>query len=297
MSDLIRDNYKHILAMILVNGVFMLNSYAATDAPDPIGNFSLPPSQRPGAFFSYGSNIINPGQVQGRVTPNTLKARGQRYIGSSLYLLYGTSATTSLLFSLPITPSATVASHHFAGIGDMGLQGEYAFYKRASTYDTEQAAMLAGFSVPSGARGLSYQTSSYFLGATYNHMLVDWIWFAAPGVLLFGGNQNNRLKPCYFYEAGVGRNISSQSGQHIFTWFLEVNGQSGQSNASVIEKARSGQELIPSGTLLYFSPSLWFSSQKWIIRAGLSLPIEQHWSNPRIRTDYYAITSITYTFN
>ncbi|MCX7115057.1 MAG: hypothetical protein NTW08_04045 [Gammaproteobacteria bacterium] len=285
------------IKIMLVFCFLTTNSHAALPEPDAIGNFSLPRSQRPAAFFSFGSNILNPGQLQGRFKPNLLKGNKLQYIGSNLDLLFGTSTRTSLLLILPTTPSETLNHHHVSGFGDMGIQGQYAVYQRISRSDTEQASVIARLSAPTGTQGVSYNTASYFIGGTYNHSFVDWIWFAAPGVLLFDHRQDRSKGPSYYYEVGVGRNISSQPGRYICAWFLELNGQYDQTSTVPLPEAfQSNQGKLLDGNILYFSPSLWFSTPKWIIRTGFSIPIEQHWANPGTRVDYYAGAGIAYTF-
>lgn len=288
-----------LLAFVFWCCLFVLTSNASTsEEPPPIGNFSLPRSQRPGSFYSFGSNIIGPGQLVARTLPNLFKSTGSYSIGSGATLLYGTSAKSSLLFSVPITPYTTNRTSHHAGLSDVGLQGEYAIYERASSKDSELGALLAGFTVPSGASALSYGTFSYFFGGTYSHSWIDWIFFAAPGILQFGGNPKSRLGTRCYYELGVGRNISSQSGEYIFTGFLEVNGQYDKKNASPKPVThQSGGSILSDGNLLFVSPSLYFSTQKWVLELGVSWPITQFWLGTQNEVNYFVGSAIAYTFD
>lgn len=77
--------YVSLITVFFLN---IVNLYAAAaEQPYPIGNFSLPRSQRPGADYSFGSNILDAGQAQVHVVPDVFKTTGQRYIDSSVRLL------------------------------------------------------------------------------------------------------------------------------------------------------------------------------------------------------------------
>lgn len=298
-----RQNMRIILlAIIVLYNFFVFESAYASSMevpPDPIGNFSLPESQRPGAFYSFGSNIIAPGQVLARVTPNLFQETGRRFVGSASSILYGTSEKSSLLFTLPMTPSVTGGIGRHAGFGDVGLQGEYEVYKRSSSTDSQKGGVIAGFTVPSGTKGFSSDTFSYFIGGAFSHTWTNWIVFAAPGLLQFsGGSSDKRLGARTYYELGVGRNISSQPGEYIFAGFLEVNGQYDKQNPSIHPVTHnSGGSVLSDGNLLFISPSLFFSTKKWVLEAGVSVPITQYWLGTRKKVDYFIGTAIAYTFN
>lgn len=288
------------MRFILLVIILLVESVHASvlETPPPNGNFALPRSQQPGAAYSFGSNILDPGQLQGRTTPNIFKSTGRRDIGSGVTLLYGTSEKTSLLFSLPITPSRTGGQGRHAGLGDAGLQGEYEFYRRSSFKSIQKAAVLASFTLPTGTKDFSSEHVSYFIGGTFNQTWTDWIVFAAPGLLRFGGNPKNRPAPRYYYELGVGRNLTSQSGDYILTGFVEVNGQYDPKEPSPTPVTRnSGGNILSDGNLLFFTPSLFFSTKKWIVELGVSLPVTQHWIGTRKQVNYYAGTAIAYTFD
>ena len=289
--------FKLIIALWC--GFLMISANASTsDEPPATGNFALPRSQRPASFYSFGSNIIDKGQLLARTTPNLFKTTEARYIGSGATLLYGTSSNSSLLFSLPMTPSSKDRHEEHSGFGDGGLQGEYAFYQHSSVKDTEQAAIISGFTLPSGTSRIGVGTFSYFIGGVYHHVWKDWVWFAAPGLLQFRGNPTIRLAPRGYYELGVGRNIAAQSGEYIFTGFLEVNGQYDGKNPSRTPVTRSsGGSVLSDGNLLFFSPSLWLSTQHWAFEFGVSLPITQHWIGTRNQVNYYLGSAVAYTFN
>lgn len=288
-----------ILRMAFVYFFLISHIYASEiKQPIPIGNFSLPRSQRPGALYSFGSNIIEPGQLIGKIQPNIYEDSKTRDVGSGGTLLLGTSKKTSLLFSLPITASTRPSQDgRTAGIGNIGLQGEYELYHRTSLNDTEQLAFISGFAVPSGTEHFSSPNFSYFFAGTYNHTWQDWIFFAAPGLLQWGGDPKTRTAPRLYYNAGLGRNILSKSGEYIFAGFFEVNGQHDNKNRSAVPVTRnSGGRLYSDGNILYISPSLFFSTPKWLLQFDVSIPMTQTWLGTRDRVDYFAGISIAYTF-
>ncbi|MDP3560365.1 MAG: hypothetical protein Q8R79_08485 [Legionellaceae bacterium] len=288
------------LTLSVLACLFSIKGYTEDreETPLPIGNFSLPQSQQPASIYSFGSNILEPGQAQINFTPNVFKSTGERYIGGGSTLLYGTSKTTSLLFSVPATLSFTNGQVTHTGFGDLGLQGEYEFYHRASSKDKEHLAALAGFTVPSGDTHFTAGKFSYFFGGTYSHAWYNWLWFFAPGVLKFTGPPHKRLATRYYYEFGVGRNLGSQSGRYIFTGFLELNGQYDDQNPTDKPVTlESGGRVLSKGNLLFFTPSLWYSTPHWALKLGLSWPVTQDWLGTRNAVNYYAASSIIYTMN
>lgn len=50
---------------------------------------------------------------------------------------------------------------------------------------------------------------TYFIGATYSRMLVDWYGFIAPGALFASKKNSIQQGTQYYYNLGIGRNIKS----------------------------------------------------------------------------------------
>lgn len=280
-----------ILAIIV-----SVTAYSTTPIePPPIGNFSLPTSQRPGAFYSFGSKILGEGKVQARITPNIFKDTTAQFIGMPSTLQWGVSDDISLLYTLPATLDKAFRSDHeikhTSGLGNMGLQGDYQFYERGSHIDKENAGLLLGFTVPSGKRSVSSSVPSYFVGATYTHTWIEWLWFAAPGYLVYEGERKDRPANQWYWELGVGKDLASESKAFCFTGFLEVNGQISEKKPTFTRG-----ELFTNGYILFFSPSLFYANQRWIAQLGYSVPIVQHWVGTKEKVTYFTAFTLIRTF-
>ncbi len=285
------------LATVFAFYAITSNAYAtAIDQPYPIGNFSLPRSQRPGADYSFGSTIIDAGQAQIHVVPDIFKATRQRFFDYSLRLLYGTTDHTSLLLELPMSTVTTRDVHNKSGFDNFTIQGDYEFYNHPSSTDIEKASLIGSFSPPTGDLGT--RACTYFIGSVYNHSWSEWMWYAAPGISQFIKHNGEQPAPRVYYELGVGRNISSETGRYIVTGFLEINGQyDPRIFTSHPVTHSSGGSVLSNGHLLFFSPSLFFSNPQWLFQIGVSLPITQHWLGTRDKVDYATAAGIAYTIN
>ena len=270
-------------------------------APLHIGNFSLPSSQQPGAFYSFGSNIIKKGQCQIAFTPDIFKSTGERYIEYSTNILYGTTEKSSLLLIIPSELEYKNKNNnlHYYGFGDITLQGEYAFYDQASYIDTKQIAGIFGITVPSGAQKIGYQRAAYFIGSTINYVAQEWLSYLSPGVLLFAGSEKIRPGTQWYVDLGVGKNITSKANQHIALALLEINAQYNATSPSdkFTPRTKQSGNVVTDGYLFYLSPSLFYSTPSMIYQVGFSVPIVQHWANTSNVVDYYVACNLTWTLN
>lgn len=285
-----------VVSLLLAQLISIQLLHASTTiSPLPIGNFALPRSQQPGAFYSFGSNILEVGQAQLHANPDIFKETRQRYIDYGVRLLYGTSESTSLLLTLPMS-TETVQSVSTSGFGNFGIQGEYQFYRKASLTDVKKASIIASFTPPTG--NLGTQAYTYFIGGVYNQTWLHWLWYTSAGISQFIKHNGSQPAPRVYYELGAAKNLASESGKYIVTGFLEVNGQYDPKNPTDHPVTRhSGGSVLSDGYLLFFSPSLFLANQKWILQIGVSIPIDQHWLGTRDKVDYFAAAGIAYTIN
>jgi hypothetical protein len=260
---------------------------ASTSEPPTIGNFSLPTSQQPAPFYSFGQNIVNKGDAQYFLTPNGSKSKTSDYFELSSSFLYGLSDKASVLLTIPYLMNNTSGIAHSSGYSDLNVQGEYAFYNSSNSQFTTQATLLGGISFPTGSQHeippTGYDCPVYFVGGTYNSMFVNWLWFASTGLQQPSNTGEIHYKPQLFYQSGLGHILSSMSNHYIFLGLLELNGQTnGADKASRFTRFNSNQNTV------YLTPSLWFSTKKLIFQVGVSLPVAQRLSNSQAKTDYYA---------
>ena len=284
-----------LLETILISFVF--NLYASTPRPGTQphkGNFSLPISQQPGPLISFGQNIIQKNQLQVYLFPNYLSEPNQYYLTVAPALVYGLSDKASLFLTFPVAADYVFNTQHSSGYGDTGVQGEYAFYNHDTYQYSDQATIVGGITLPTGSPykrpmvGLG--SASYFIGGTYNHLTVDWMFFTSPGALLLKPAPNLKFSTQYLYQAGIGRNIKSIPDKYIFFALLELDGQ--------YSKNRIRFDAIDSnlsGNILLATPSLWISTKQFIAQLGIGFPVTKRWINPQNNIQYYASATLTWT--
>lgn len=172
----------HIKTGILV--LIILSQYCwgtevAKPEPPQIGLFSLPSSQQPGPFRSFGQNIIDKNQIQIFGEVNYLHYSSINYSWDAIpTFTYGLNDTSSIFLSVPYSLRNVSKSNHSSGIGDGILQGEYAFYSDSNATFYTTATMVGNVTLPTGSYHKNPQTGlgspSFFGGVTYNQMWVDW---------------------------------------------------------------------------------------------------------------------------
>ena len=151
------------------------------EAPPKIGNFALPSSQQPAALFGFGGNIISGGEVQLNLFADAFSGKDKTVIDIIPGALFGVTDTFSIYLNLPVTPKFKDRGHHSDSFEDFYLQFEYAFYNKSSFTCTDQATVVANITTPTGSITKSpptgYGSPSIFLGGTYYHTTVDWVFF------------------------------------------------------------------------------------------------------------------------
>jgi len=245
-----------------------------SDQPLPIGNFSLPISQQPGPLVSFGQNIIEKGELQ-------LFVYADAFIGKNNYLtdvipaiLYGITDQLSFFFNVPFSPGNKDRANRSSGIEDIFAQLEYAFYTRNSSYSSDQATIVANVAFPTGSStkipATGFGSYSYFLGATFNHMEINWFVFTSPGFEFTTSHHGTKFGYQLLYQFGFGRYIPSPCGW-IFAWMVEFDGQYTWKN-----RIKGAIDPNSGGNTIYVNPSIWVSTKKIIFQLGPGFPIVQH---------------------
>lgn len=242
--------------------------------PEEIGNFALPTSQQPGPFVSFGQNILDQGQVQLFLLTNA-------FIGKNSYLtnilpsvLYGITDDLYFFFTVPFSPGNKDKDQHSSGLEDLVAQLEYAFYTKKSSDSVDQATLVANVTFPTGSStknpATGFGSSSFFIGATFNHMEIDWFFFTSPGAVLTTSRHGTKFGDQLLYQFGLGRNIPSPTGW-IFAWMVEFDGLFAWRN-----RIKGVTDPNSGGNVIYATPSIWISSKNIILQVGAGYPIVQH---------------------
>lgn len=265
----------------------------SSEEPPKKGNFSLPVSQQPGPFISFGQNIIEKGQTQ-------IFIFGDRFIGRKNYLtdifpgiLYGISDDWSIYFNAPFSPGNREEFYRSSGLEDIYLQLEYVFYSAQNSYSTDQATVVGSTIFPTGSAfrtpPTGFGSNSFFIGGTYNHTTVDWLTYTSHGVTLTTSNHQTKFGNQFYYQFGFGRNIATPQGW-IFLGLIEINGLLAGKN-----KIKNSFDPNSGGNNIFLNPSIWISSEKMILQFGVGFPLVQalRGDQPKKFMSFYANVGIT----
>lgn len=311
------------ITLLKFRGLFLLlciyannsesNDLSLANEPPTIGNYSLGSSQQPGPLFSFGQNIVDKNQLIVSYNPSYLYSRGQNIVEGDPSLLYGITDSMSLLVTLPYALRYDNGGKTQSGIGDLAIDLEYAFYNFENSRYSDQATIILSPTFPiSNLDSISkkdhpsqrisgfsrkntpsnFNAVSYFIGSSYSRTLINWYGFVAPGVLLIEEQDSVQQGTQYYYNLGIGHNIKSEEKKYIFAGLLEFNGQ-------YSSKTKFKSNTVPNtgGNIIYATPSLWFSTPKFVVQIGISLPITQYWYGNQSNISYYTSSIITWTIH
>lgn len=305
--------FRGLLILALINYLNLaLAEDSKANSPPNTGNFALAPAQQPIPFFSFGQNIVDKNQLSISYNPSYLYSRTQQIIQGTPSVLYGLTNSASVLITIPYALSYTNGHQNLAGMGDVAVDWEYAFFNHENSYYSEQATVIFSNTFPIGtAKGnrqkdLSMRISgfsrknapssldafSYFVGATYARTLTDWYGYIAPGALFIDKKNSIQLGTQYYYNLGIGHHINSVEQQYLVFGLVEISGQ-------YSDKTQLASHTVPNtgGSIVYATPSLWFSTPKFGVQIGISLPLIQSWYGNQSNISYYASSILTWTIN
>lgn len=264
------------------------------EAPPKIGNFALPSSQQPAALFGFGGNIIDEGEVQLNVFSDAFRGKDRTVIDVIPGVLFGVTDTFSIYFNFPFTPKFQDREHHSSGFEDFFFQFEYAFYNKSTFTYTDQATVVANITVPTGSIKKNPPTGfgapGFFVGGTYYHTTVEWVFFTAQGAILTTSNHKSKIGDFFLYQFGIVRNIPSPEG-FVYACQLELDGQYQRKN-------RLLGKIDPNsgGNAIYVTPSLWISSKEIAIQFGVSVPVNQNLFGNQRKFDYALNFNLAWSF-
>lgn len=224
------------------------------------GNLSLPPVTQIGPLVSFGQLLIG----EKALLP---EFSGVYYETEEGYLntlapnvIYGIKDNLSVYFVVPFTPKSRSGSFHSSGMEDVFLQLEYGYFSRSGSDYTLQGTIVGNVQFPTGSSKkfppTGFGSFSYFVGTTFSYLSTNWYAFVSPGV-----NITKKFGNAYLYEWGFGRYIDQLSPPGwVFDLLFEFDG-------TYVDKTGSN--------LIFLTPSIWLSSERWIFQFGAGWPILQ----------------------
>lgn len=117
-----------------------------------------------------------------------------------------------------------------------------------------------------------FGSPAFFLGFTAGRLATDWYCYTSYGsILTTRHGHHNKAGNAFFYQAGLGRNISYATDKWILSWLLEFDGIYEQK-----ERIDGEKDDNSGGNNIYLCPSLFFSTQNLILEFGVAPAIFSH---------------------
>ncbi|HSW75578.1 MAG TPA: hypothetical protein VLG50_00895 [Candidatus Saccharimonadales bacterium] len=262
-----------------------------------IGNLALPTSQQPGPLLGFGQNIVDKHDLQVFAYVDYLNGTLKSFTEVWPTLLYGIKDYLSLFIQLPIAAQSRQNNRITHGLQDLLVQFEYALYEKNKETATNQITVVANMTFPTSCIAKQLPSAyggspSFFFGLTASHMGQYWYPFAATGVIITTPHNHVKLGNQFLYEWGLSKNISYRADKWIFNWMLEMHGLYKQrtSVAGKINRNSGENEIL-------FGPSLWFSTQNFIIQGGIAGSVYYKlFGNQKNKDKYYSAIDIGYKF-
>ena len=264
------------------------------EAPPRIGNFALPISQQPAALFGFGGNIINKDEVQLYFFADEFIGKKKVTVDLIPSVLFGITDDLSIFFNFPFTPLLRDGRDRSQGLEDFFVQLEYEFYDKKTVRYENQATIVGNVTVPTGSTkkrpATGFGAPSFFIGATFYHVMVDWFMFTSDGAILTTSDHGTKIGDQFLYQCGLGRNIPSPQGW-VYAWMLEVDGQYSKKN-----RFRGDIDNNSGGNFIFATPSLWISSKEILLQFGVSFPLQQNLFGKQNKFDYALNLNVAWSF-
>jgi len=260
-----------------------------------IGNFALPISQQAGPLFSFGQNMPGKGVLQAVAFGNQLKGTRQSFSEFVPSVLYGITDRISIFIELPVAVKFKQKQFVSRGLSDLIIQLEGVTYIHETTKMVNEITFVGNMSFPTGSFTKNPPTGTgsprFFLGFTASHSEKAWYYFTSLGGIITTFHKNTKIGNQFLYQFGLGRNIAYKTDAWILNWLIELEGIFGQrSEAAGIIDRNSG------GNTLLLGPSLWFSTQRFIIQGGILAVVSDRPFGIQVKNQYLAAAYVGWTF-
>ncbi|HSC24603.1 MAG TPA: hypothetical protein VLB80_00090, partial [Candidatus Babeliales bacterium] len=235
------------------------------------GNFSLPVSQQPGPLIAFGQNIVDKGEWLVLTRVDQLKAHKKSFIEVAPSVIYGINDTISLFIELPIATKFQLNNNVARGIGDLLVQCEGVVYAKETAIMANVITLVGNIGLPTSSAhtepliGLGGGSTTVFFGFTASHTGQDWYYFVSSGANLTTSRKGTKFGNQFLYEGGISKNICYKVDSWIFNGMIEFDGIYKQRDK--INRVIDGNS---GGNQLFFYPSLWFSTQRFLGQFGVS---------------------------
>lgn len=290
---------RSYLRIALLSVSFTLFSYKAygrgyEQAPCTTGNFALPGSQQPGAFISFGQNILDKDQVQVYLDGMDIIGKHQNFYSMETGIIYGITDSFSALLAIPYAVRFKEDHECSSGLADIALQLEYAVFTKEFSCSCHEVTIVANASFPTGSSHKSPPTGfgsvGYFIGPTYSYTGPYWFAFTSYGAEFPTTHNGTKFGNAYLYQFGFGRNIANTKNW-VLAWVVEFDGTFEERT-----KVKGVTNPDSGGNVIYVTPSFSASSKDWIFQFGFGFAVQQHLFGNQNRNKYLAAFTIERSF-
>ena len=257
-----------------------------TVQPPSLGNFSVPAASQIAPLIGFGQLIIGAKALLPQLSGSYARAHDDYTHLITPSVIYGIRDDLSLFLAAPFTPRSREKNAHAAGLEDMLLQGEYAFFSVSRANYNLQATVVANVQFPTGSNKKTPPTGNgsftYFLGATFSFLSPYWYAFASTGADLTTQHDGKKFGNAYLYQWGFAKYIAQLSPKGwIFELMLEFDG-----TYTKKDKIHGATDPDSGGNTLLITPSIWLSSKRWIFQWGVALPLLQNLNGHQEKLQY-----------
>jgi hypothetical protein len=261
-----------------------------------IGNLSLPSSQQPGPLIAFGQNIVNKKDLQLFTYVDSLQGYRKSLTEFVPTLLYGIRDDLSLFIQLPVAAKFKIDNCTVTGVEELLVQFEYALYEKTQLTYTNQITLVTNITISSGSDFAGFRRAEdgtvFFLGFTTSHTGTNWYPFASLGTRITTKNSmNNKSGNQFLYDIGLSKNIKYQPDKYIFNWMIEFTGFYEQKSKvqGIINPSSGGNSIL-------LGPSFWFSSERFILQAGVSWVVYEKLFGKQNKNKYYIAVDCGWKF-
>jgi hypothetical protein len=284
---------KPLIFMLLV-----VSSWSFGRKPDQLreGFLALPSSQQPSNLFSTGGNIVDAHDLKAVLLPLYTRGKDKKLVEIVPGILYGVSDNFSIFLNVPFAAKNKIATKSSAGIEDIFVQAEYAFFNKDEYAYSLQNAIIGALYLPTGSTKKNPVTGTgspaFLLGNILSYTSVDWYWFISPIAFLTTSHHGTQFGNQFLYQGGLGRCIFSKSDRVMIGLILDLFGIVSQRDTihRVIDKNSGGH-------VCYLGPTLWTSTQRFSGQIGVMYAVAQHLHGCQNKDRYVFGVDLRWKFN
>ncbi|MCH7471408.1 transporter, partial [bacterium] len=188
-------------------------------------------------------------------------------------VIHGLSQNFAILGTVPLIHRGSKT-----GIGDVTFLAKYRFYQNDGPGKTTRWAVLGGLELPSRDKEFSSDSFDPIIGTVWTHSERNWWvdWDVVYKLNTAGGMAGDDVLRV---DAAYSRLIRSGERGKNDPWGLYLVGEV------------NSKYISDSSKQVFFSPGIQYFTSRWILEAGVQLPVYQDMQAPRPETDYTFVVS------